>query len=147
MFESSTASSKKQAQLAADYLALSPLDQQLVQVLSVAYEPVNRSAILTCLNRQAAADSDYKTWDSKLLKQHLEGLLDQGIVLQERGQGPQCHPLLAEIATRDVLEMGKFETLAPIIQGAVPVYEPWGSGPRSFRSEAQFLREARIGFY
>lgn len=147
MFESSTASSKKQAQLAADYLALPPLDQQLVQLLSVAYEPINRSAILTCLNRQAAADSDYKTWDSKLLKQHLEDLLDQGIVLQERGQGPQCHPLLAEIATRDVVEMGKFETLAPIIQGVVSVYKPWGSGPRNFRSEAQFLREARIGFY
>lgn len=147
MFESSNTAPQLQTQLAEQYLALPPLDQQIVQLLSVAYEPINRSTILSCLNHQAAADSDYKNWDSKLLKQHLEGLLEQGVLLQERGQGPQCHPLLAEIATREVVNMGKLEIIAPIIQDVVPVYAPWGSGPRSFRSEAQFLREARIGFY
>lgn len=137
---------KKRDELAGIYAELPLLDQQIVQLLSVIYEPTNRASILQCLNQLAVQDTDYKSFKADNLKHHINNLLDLGILLQERGKGPQCHPLIADMATRDVVKIGKFETIAQVIQKMLPIFT-FASGRPRFKSEEQVLREARIGFY
>ncbi|PZD72705.1 RNA polymerase-associated protein RapA [Acaryochloris thomasi RCC1774] len=147
MFDSDLKIDKQRSQLQDLYNACPAVAQEIVQLLAVVYEPVNRTTIMECLNKLGIRDLDQAPFISKNLKPYIDGLLDAGLLLQERGQGPQCHPFIAEIATRDAVKAGRFAVYARVVQKAIPIYYPHQNAPRRFKSEAQFLREARIDFY
>jgi superfamily II DNA or RNA helicase len=128
------------------YRQLSELEQTLVQLLSVIYEPVNRTLILNCANH-AGLRADNKSFTIATLKPYLDRLFELGILLQDPGQGPQCHPLLIEIASRDAVKAGRFDTLAEAVEAGSPITQRWKGGPRYFRSPRQLVREVRIGLY
>jgi superfamily II DNA or RNA helicase len=128
------------------YRQLSELDQILVQLFSVIYEPVNRVTALSCVN-QAELLKDNKHFTIATLKLHIDRLIELGILTQEQGQGPQCHPLLVEIASRDAVKAGRFDTLAQAVEQGAPIASRWKGGPRAFRGPRQLLREVRIGLY
>jgi len=136
-----------QTQLAKDYCQLPPLDQKIVQLFSVIYEPINRTSFMGCLNQIGALDENNKPFVNKTLSRHIDGLLAAGLLVQSSGQGPQCHPLLIEIATRDAVRTGRFEILAAAVEEKLPIRVHWQNGPRYFQNERQFIREVRIGLY
>ncbi len=147
MFDDDLKIDKQRSQLQELYISLPEVAQRLVQLFAVIYEPLNRTTVMECFNKLGERDLDQKPFVSKTLKPHIDGLLESGLLRQEHGQGPQCHPLIAEIATRDAVKAGRFGQIARVVQKTIPIYYPWQNGPRRFQSESQFLREARIGFY
>lgn len=138
---------KLRTQLVEGYQKLSPLEQAIVQLFSVIYEPVSRAAFAICLNQIGVHNKNDKPFTQQTLKPYIERLLEVGLLIQESGKGPQCHPLLVEIATRAAVQVGRFETLALVVQDRLPVSTRWRGGPRCFSGESQLIREVRIGIY
>ncbi len=129
-----------QTELAEAYCQLSPLEEKIVQLFSVVYEPINRTSFLECWNDIAASDNNYKPLVNAKLKPYLEKFVAAGLLVQEQGRGPQCHPLLVEIATRSAVKAGCFEIMAKAVQDKLPI--------NNYRiNESQLIREIRIGFY
>jgi superfamily II DNA or RNA helicase len=140
---------KLQGQYLANYRKLPSLERYILQLFSVIYEPVSRATFLECLNKAAFKDEKKKPvyLTVTTLKPYIERLLALNLLTQERGKSPQCQPLLAEIATRDAVSAGYFETLVKAVHAVMPVKERWKGGGRVFLSDRQFLREVRIGIY
>lgn len=138
---------KPQTQLAQTYRQLLPLEEKIVQLFSVIYEPLNRTSFLECLNYIGARDKNYKPFVNATLKPYIDGLLATGLLVQEQGQGPQCHPLLVEIATRSAVKANCFEVMAKTVHDKLGVKARWQDGPLYFQRESQFIREVRIGLY
>ena len=134
-------------QLVETYHKLPQLEQLIVQLLSVAYEPVSRTAFVICLNQTEAKDKNGKAFTPQTVKPYLDRLVDAKLLIQGKGQGPQCHPLLAEVATRDAVQAGKLETLAQVVQEKLPTPTRWKGGPPYFSNERQLIRQVRIGIY
>ncbi|MGL6339510.1 MAG: DEAD/DEAH box helicase [Waterburya sp.] len=130
------------------YKKLPTLQRQMVRLFSVIYEPVSRSNFLQCLSAIGEKDEQGKTWTSKTLKPHLEELLAKELIIQERGKSPQCHPLIAEIATRDAIEASVWSDMVKIVEQYLPVSLYYNNKEaRNFNSIEQLLREVRIGIY
>ena len=134
-------------QLVTVYRKLPSLEQVMVQLFSVIYEPVSRSLLLSCWNHLAASDRDIKTLIASTIKPYIDRLLELGVLVQQSGTGPQCHPLLTEIATRDAVQANRFERLVEAVQKGFPVPRRWKDGPISFGTDRQLIREIRIGLY
>ncbi|WP_254721978.1 hypothetical protein [Kovacikia minuta] len=147
MPDSSVDSAKTRDRLIDLYYDLSPLEQLMVQLFSVIYEPISRASFALCLNQIGAQDKNGKLFTAQTLKPYIDRLLELGLLVQGGGLGPQCHPLLAEVATRDAVRVGRFETLAKAVQEKFPVSTRWKGGPRYFTSKRQLIREVRIGIY
>jgi superfamily II DNA or RNA helicase len=147
MIDSETDIPILQTQLAQDYRQLSDVDRKIVQLFSVIYEPINRILFQNCINQIGALDENNKPFVNKTLSRHIDKLLSAGLLVQESGQGPQCHPLLAEIATRDAVKAGSFELLATCVSKILPISTYYTNGPWHFKSKRQFFREVRIGLY
>ncbi|WP_253188051.1 DEAD/DEAH box helicase [Leptolyngbya sp. 'hensonii'] len=136
-----------QTQLIEQYHQLSPLEQQIVQVLSIIYDAVARTMLIACLNHMGTRDAQGKPLISATLKPHIDRLLELGIVTQAQGQGPCCHPLLVEVATRHAVALNHFEKIVQAVEEKLPITSRWGNGPRYFSKQTQLIREVRIGFY
>ena len=102
---------------------------------------------MLCWNQTQVGNKNGKHFTNLNLKPYIERLLDANVLVQERGQGPQCHALVMEIATRDAVQAGRFETLAALVQSKLPVSTRYQDGPRYFSNDYQFIREVRIGIY
>ncbi|MCG9892230.1 MAG: DEAD/DEAH box helicase [Thermosynechococcaceae cyanobacterium MS004] len=135
------------AELTEKYQKLQPLEQKIIQLFSVIYEPISRTNFVDCFNVLGIRDKNKNAFTAATLKPYIDKLINQSLLLQERTQGPQCHPLFVEIATRDALKTGTFEALVKAVETKHPVTQSWRNGPRRFTSERQFLREVRIGLY
>ncbi|MBW4519829.1 MAG: DEAD/DEAH box helicase [Scytolyngbya sp. HA4215-MV1] len=129
------------------YHELSPLEQLIVQLLSVIYEPINRNMLIICLDQAGAKDSKGQPFKPHTIKPYLDRLLEKGVVIQNSGQGVQCYPLLIEIVTRDAVRIGRFEALAKVVEDKIPIPRRWRDGPRSFSRDGLLIREVRIGLY
>ncbi|MDX2240660.1 MAG: DEAD/DEAH box helicase [Leptolyngbyaceae cyanobacterium bins.302] len=134
-------------QLVEVYFKLPPVEQMMTQLFSVFYTPVNRTTVLACLSQMKATDLQGKAFTTQTLKPHIDHLIETGVLVQEQGQGPQCHFLLVEVATRDAVKVGRFEALVEAVEKQSPITRRWKDGPRVFSSEAQLIREVRIGIY
>ena len=134
-------------QLVTVYRKLPPLEQVMVQLFSVIYEPISRSLLLSCWNYLSAQDRGSKLLNAATIKPCIDRLLELGVLMQHSGTGPQCHPLLTEIATRDAVQANRFERLVEAVQKGFPVPRRWKDGPISFGTDRQLLREIRIGLY
>ncbi len=147
MLDSPADTAQLRAQLTAIYRGLPPLEQTIVQLFSVIYEPTSRDAFMDCLNRSGGRNKGNKPFIQQTLKPYIDRLLENGLLIQERGQGPQCHPLMAEIATREAVASGRFETFVKVVEERLPVTIRYKNGPRFFSNERQLMREVRIGLY
>lgn len=137
----------EQAQLANAYLKLPLLEQKIVQLFSVIYEPVSRTSFMDCFNHMGARDGNYKPFVTKTLKTYIDALLAANLLVQESGQGPKCNPLVVEIATRDAVQSGCFEMLVKAVEEKLPISRRGTNGSRYFNGEGQLMREVRIGIY
>lgn len=137
----------EQTQLIAHYRKLDSLKRQILRVFSVIYEPVSRTAFLSCFNPLGTKDKTGKTYTTTGIKSHLDRLLQDGFLVQYSGQGPQCNPLIVEVATREAVALGEFNQIVSAINQHLPIHCYGQTGPRYFTNERQFLREVRIGIY
>ncbi|MEM9903499.1 MAG: DEAD/DEAH box helicase [Cyanobacteria bacterium P01_D01_bin.44] len=134
--------------LVVKYQKLPAPTQTIVQLFSVIYEPVPRNTVLGCLIHMQATDEKGKGFVSNKLSAKITQLVKAGVLDQKRGQGPTCHPLLTEIATRDAIKAKTFDAMVRAIENYLPIRNSgWRNSPRYFASEAQFIRDARIGLY
>ena len=130
------------------YQNLSEPRRQIVRLFSVAYEPVSRSLFLKCVNALGIKHDNGKVFSAQTLRTHIEYLLEQNLLIQERGKSPQCNLLIAEIATRDAIQAGIWEKMVKIIGSHIPIATHYYSkNSRKFASTDQLLREIRIGIY
>lgn len=135
-------------QLERTYHQLPQIKKQIVRLFSVIYEPVNRTTFLKCIDAVGEKQDNGKAFNSKTLKPHLEYLLEQNLLIQEPGKSPQCHPLLAEIATRDAIQAGVWEKMVKVMETNLPIPTYYGNKEaRRYNSIEQLLREIRIGIY
>ena len=145
---SASETSQIRQQLSQVYHQLSEPRQQIVRLFSVAYGPVTRSMFLKCLNALDVKQNNGNAFNSPTLNKHIRYLLDQNLLLQDRGKSPKCNPLIAEIATRDAIKAGVWESMVKVIETYLPISTYYyGSDSRRFDSIEQLLREVRIGIY
>ncbi|NJR68516.1 MAG: DEAD/DEAH box helicase [Synechococcales cyanobacterium CRU_2_2] len=138
---------KLREQLVQAYERCSAIERQFIQLLAVLYEPVNRQLILMCLDRLKITAPNGNHFTLPILSVCLNPLLVNKLVIQERTQGPRCHPLLREVALRDTIAAGSFEAIAHTVTQVRPVKQHWSKQGDNYESEAQFIRDIRIALY
>jgi superfamily II DNA or RNA helicase len=129
------------------YKALPPVEQVMVQLFSVIYEPVSRAVFVNCMNHLRAEDRNGQLFNTSSIKAPIDRLTNVGILVQQSGNGPQCHPLLTEIATRDAVKAKRFETLVQAVDKAFPMPRRYKNGPIAYSNDNQIIRQVRIGVY
>jgi len=143
-----TTSDTLRQQLRVSYQGLSDLHQQILRLFSVFYEPVNRTIFLQCLNAINVRQDNGKNFNSSTLKPHIEYLIKQDLLIQERGLSPRCNHLIAEIATRDAISAGTWLGMVKTIEIYFPIPTQYNDeNVKRFNSQKQLLREVRIGIY
>ncbi|MDX2100620.1 MAG: DEAD/DEAH box helicase [Leptolyngbyaceae cyanobacterium bins.59] len=130
------------------YRNLPALEKAIVQLFSVIYEPINRTTFVNCWNHIEAKDWGEKRFTAPTMKPYLDRLLELGILLQPPGLGPQCNPLIVEVATRNAVQMGRFETFVAAVEKGSPLPQHWTkTGAYVFATDRQLIRVVRIGLY
>jgi SNF2 family DNA or RNA helicase len=136
------------ARLVQAYQALLAQEQQIVQLYSIVYAPVGKVKLLDCYNRYLDGVKQEKTLDLTQLGAIVTELTGHRLLVARSNYGPQCHPLLVEIATRDAVSQGTFEPMAKAVEVTFPVRtHGWNKALRLFQTEDEFIREVRIGLY
>lgn len=147
MIDSSANPEQVRSLLVKAYQKLPSLEQVIVQLFSVIYEPVSRALFISCLNHLKPAERNHQHFTNPSIKPYIDRLLEMNLLIQQGGFGPQCHPLLAEIATRDAVQAGRFEALVSAMEQGFPVSRRWKDGPIYFSNDRQLIRQLRIGIY
>ncbi|MBE9249017.1 DEAD/DEAH box helicase [Dolichospermum sp. LEGE 00240] len=140
-------STQLRTQLAKKYFDLSPAIQKIIQLFSIIYGPIDKSSFLSCLSQTAALDEKNRPWTTTTLNYQIEKLVIALLLVKENKLGPECNPLLTEIATRHAIETGTFDILVKAVEEKLPVSNHWNKKSRMFRSLGQCIREIRIGLY
>ncbi|MFZ1643697.1 MAG: DEAD/DEAH box helicase [Candidatus Contendobacter sp.] len=125
------------------YETLPPLEQAVVQLLSVIYEEVGKTALADCARRCDAPQIKTKGFPQPGLAPLLDRLVSTQLVIKANNQW-LCHRLIVEDMTRRAVREGRFESLAKAAQ-EVNRYTGWGDS--YFRSYRQALSALRIAFY
>ena len=147
MSDSDVETAQLRSQLIEEFHLLPPLEEKIIQLFSVIYEPINRTSFLECFNYIGARDTDYKPFTNPKLKPYIDNLLASGLLIQERGKGLQCHPLLAEVASRSAVKSRCFAAMAKAVEDKLPIRIYYTGGPKRFQNKTQLLREVRLGIY
>ncbi len=134
-------------QLIERYKQLSALDQVIVRLFSLIYEPIARSTFLDCLNQAHYRDENNRRFNGQTLKSHLDILLEAEVITQDKGYGPRCHPLLVEIASRDSVSKGEFKRFAEIIKAKLAQPRTRWDESLVFQGQEQLIREIRLAIY
>jgi SNF2 family DNA or RNA helicase len=121
-----------------DHLAL--FERELLQLLSVIYEPAHTALIVSCLRALDIKGPRGNRPTTPLVNHHISKLQQSGFLTESR----QCRPNLVEILTRSAVQEGSFTHYAAAVQKEAPssyYYGKWST--RCWRA----MRELRIGIY
>ena len=135
-----------QTQLTKSYHQLVFPEKTIVQLFSVIYEPVNRISFLTCFN-SVCQYLGHPTLTYENFEPYLDSLLAANLLIQNQSLEPQCHPLLAEIATRDAIQERVWGKMVAVTNAHMPLDNYYFSDEKWFKTKQQLLREVRIGIY
>jgi superfamily II DNA or RNA helicase len=125
------------------YEALPPLEQVVVQLLSVIYEEAAKTMLADCARRCDAPQIKTKGFPQPGLMPLLDRLESKKLVIKANNQW-LCHRLVVEDITRRAVREGRFESLAKAVQETITIS---GWGDSYFRSYRQALAALRIAFY
>lgn len=143
----SASPSEQRSRLIETYRQLSQVEQLLVQLMSVIYEPISRALLVNCWNHLGTQDRGNVHFSQPSLKPYLERLIQQQVVVQSAQYGPQCHPLIVEVATRHAIRANRFERLVQAVEKGFPIPRRWKDGPVAYGNDRQLIREVRLGIY
>jgi superfamily II DNA or RNA helicase len=144
MMDLSTQSAPIYSELAAAYAKLTALEQKIVQLFAIIYQPVSRISFLDYLN-QIAKGKNGRQFTAAEIKPHLDKLIKLDLLIQSPGYGPRCNLFFIDLATREAVKLGHFERMVAAVEKLSPI-NTFG-GFLHFRSEAELMRELRIGIY
>lgn len=148
--------------LAAAYEQLSPLEQALMQLLSVIYEGTDIMLVGRCVRRLESIFSAENSWHPSVLGTYIEKLYQLKLLTRKL----QCHPAIVEVCTRLAIEepvqiasggnserskraptpqlLNRHQLMAKVVREAIPL--TMESGRTGFSYE-RALRELRICLY
>ncbi len=129
---------KTMQQLLERYESLSPLEQSILQLISIVFETTTSEIVSTCI-AEMRSDSDFV--DAVSPFNLLRKLQDRDLVTWRY----QCNPLLVEIISRHAVAQGAFPTMAAIVQKNLPTHGP--SFQALHTKSRRHIREMRIGLY
>ncbi len=138
------------SQLFEIYQQQTPLRQNIVQLLSVFYGPTSLANIAAALNHIKVTTATGKTITPSNLRPQITNLMEHQILIYGAGHLPQCHPLIVEMVTREVVESDHFE---PMFQAVKSIFHPRRQSGRInrirhiCRSKDELYREARLALY
>ncbi len=119
---------------------LLPIEEYLLQLISIIYEPVSINFLASCI---VQADTPFPD-GHRPGKDEINATLSRLRELKLVNSQNQCVPAIVEKLTRQSIENGLFSTLAALIQREAPVSYLYGKLPtRCWRAMRQF----RIGVY
>ncbi|MFL0606646.1 DEAD/DEAH box helicase [Cylindrospermopsis raciborskii] len=147
MTDHRSSTKNKQADLLETYLKLSPAYQNILQVLSIIYEKIDKSSILPCLVSASLSDERNVPWNTRSLNRQIDSLAQQDLVVQGPKGIVECHPLIKEGVIRHAIETEIFEILVTAIEEKLPIRKAYIKGRRNFTNLHQCVREIRIGIY
>ena len=125
-------------------MVLPELDRAIGQLISVIYTPVSRTMVLACLEHTKLAGE--KSLIAATLKLYIDRLLASDILISIGKHSIQINPLIAEVATRDAVRMGRLGVINAAINKHLPIAQ-YGNGVRNFNTYNEFVREIRLGLY
>ncbi len=137
---------KQRQALVEAYGKLGKPEKLIVQMFSVIYEPVNRTMALACCNELHQRNKKFKRFTSSSFAPVLNGLIELKVLFTV-SQGVRCHPLLVEVATRDVVQAGLFEPIVAVVEELMPLVPAWRNAPPIPKSLEQYMRLARWAIY
>ena len=124
----------------ASYTDLPSFEQQLLQFLSVVYEPAHTTLLVNCLRKLDIRGPRGTHPTAANLNHYFNKFQKLGLITEQR----QCDPKLVEILSRIAVQEKRFSSFATIIRKEAPVsyyYGKWTT--RCWRA----MREMRIGIY
>jgi SNF2 family DNA or RNA helicase len=139
---------RERANLIRQYQSLTPDARRILQVMAVTYESAVRVKILELCHALHQVDPKrYPKLADKVFKPAMAELTGKGVLLFNHGYDYRCHPLLVEIVTREVVELGDFEAMVEAIEAQLPVSRIVKANVILFRSVDQLMRLARWAIY
>ena len=128
------------ARLSERYGQVAPLERQIIQFLAVLYEPVSRQIIVSCLTKLGIVNEQGQPYKSPPVSAAINRLLEQDLLIQERQQGPRCHPMLRELALTDTISSGWFDDIVAVIKQQRPVEKSLTSDTLRYKTHFSFIR-------
>ncbi len=113
----------------------------ILQLISVIYEPVNELALAECLHRISFAPADSTMLESEKLAACLSKLKKLGLV----DTNLCCNQQVIEIATRNSIHDGRFESMVVAVREIFPISE--SKNISHSKNYLRHIREMRIGIY
>jgi superfamily II DNA or RNA helicase len=95
------------------YQNLPESDQRVLELLSLIYHPISRSALADCANAANIPNAMGKRWTTALLKLPVTEWEAIGLVNQSSA-GVQCDPLVVELITRELAKSDRFAAYAQV---------------------------------
>ncbi|NJN62358.1 MAG: hypothetical protein HC795_13255 [Coleofasciculaceae cyanobacterium RL_1_1] len=95
------------------YQNLPESDQRVLELLSLIYHPISRSALADCLNAANIPNAMGKRWTTALLKLPVTDWEAIGLVSQSSA-GIQCDPLVVELITRELAKSDRLAAYAKV---------------------------------
>jgi len=138
---------KVRARLSERYGQVAPLERQIIQFLAVLYEPVSRQIIVSCLTKLGIVNEQGQPYKTPPISAAINRLLEQDLLIQERQQGPRCHPMLRERVLRETLATAQFEKIVAVIEEQRPVKLQMSSNLARYSTHFEFIRDVRIALY
>jgi hypothetical protein len=134
-----------QKTFAAVYTDFTHEHQNVLKCLSVIYEPISRTHLVSSLNQAGFRNdkgSKYVVKDISTVIKNLEKLN----LVQSSPQGVRCNPEIVELASRQAVADGSFKKLAHAVRKSIAIESLWGDSVW-YRSYERGVREIRIAFY
>lgn len=123
------------------FAALAPSEQEILELVSVIYEPISTADIIDCFRdyqqRSTSPATKSEAPPSAILRR-----LQQQLLLTWNGR---CNPLIREIVSRKAQAAGRFILMAAIVRSHLPLQDDEPDLLPGKRD--RHLREMRIGLY
>ena len=133
------------------YSQLANDQKSLVQIFAVLYEPTSREQARLCWTEAMLQQPEdlrpSEFWTAHQFSKEVTQLIKQGLLTQQRGEGPACVADIRELAIREAVLADGFEALAQAIESKFPISTYYRSDHRNFRRQSEFLRSLRIAIY
>ncbi|MEW6518237.1 MAG: DEAD/DEAH box helicase [Thermodesulfobacteriota bacterium] len=133
---------EKITHLQSQYEALGREEQELLQLISIMFEPAGAAEINSCfLEFTGRRHGDSAPGEERPQSALLRKLQERGLVTWRF----QCNPLMVEIISRKALAAGNFARMSRIVNRHLPAHGPaYEALPHK---SLRHLREMRIGLY
>ncbi|MBF0192051.1 MAG: MucR family transcriptional regulator [Magnetococcales bacterium] len=131
------------------YTLLNPIEQQVLQFLSILMEQTHRTNLAKCLRQAGVMGCDGKAMGTVDLGTIIDRLVKMDLVDIDPATSMlfACAPCIANYATQAAIREGRFESMLQTIQKEFPIYNSHYYSPGRINSYIRAIREMRISIF